>query len=790
MTQFTHLSEQAQEIINLFFNKTILNGKMENQAISLGASLYSLLPDAQPAIVDGLKQHIISLCAFLNDEQISILKSEYKSVLLYCFDTNTEQYLRWSHTIPSHIVELTLKLAKPEKNSTIYMPYAGLGEYIRELEWVNCVGKELSSTNWAISEIIRTLTNNNGHISRMYDPIERRIGNKKHGYIFACPPFFQMDEVVYNLIYFLEHNLEKGGEMYVVVPSSVCYATRGSAGFDLRKVAMDLNVSTSVIALPKNSFYPKSAAETCLIAFKSDGKGQCLFIDFSDQNYTILRDMCGYKTYQLKVDAVIESLTSFDERTMWKGTHADLKSSLSWYPKRYLPIDEENVPTLSPGEKLVKLGDLITMIPTYRLPSKSMKPLIGNRELSDDYLNCTISAMGNFSSEREALHVIKEKCLLVGFIGGKIKVGRMEDVSELHSVALRQEIFPFAVTSEEATEDYILRSLMCDFSRQQANRFATGAVITRISFKDLCEIEIVLPSLEEQNRICYNDAHASIKEADIALQQAYDDFRKDIHMKKHAMGQTVANIENWWGLLETIRLQSNGVIDDSVEVGRIRKFTLKEILDRIHASISKLSTQLNKFDTGYGLAKEELALTEFIEEYISSNTSPLFRYEYNSLQHRLSDDILDIDAESGVATLTGNHIRHKGDPIEYIKFPKAALSTIFDNIVSNACAHGFAGREGVENIIRIEIDSDGTDYIVEISNNGQPLDPAMSTEGVTTYGQTSGDTMTHSGIGGYEVKRLMEEFGDKVEIIADANSDFPIKYRLVFHDTNINSILI
>lgn len=32
-------------------------------------------------------------------------------------------------------------------------------------------------------------------------------------------------------------------------------------------------------------------------------------------------------------------------------------------------------------------------------------------------------------------------------------------------------------------------------------------------------------------KVCYNEAHAGIQEADITLQKIYEDFRKDIHMK-------------------------------------------------------------------------------------------------------------------------------------------------------------------------------------------------------------------------------------------------------------------
>ena len=165
-----------------------------------------------------------------------------------------------------------------------------------------------------------------------------------------------------------------------------------------------------------------------------------------------------------------------------------------------------------------------------------------------------------------------------------------------------------------------------------------------------------------------------------------------------------------------------------------------------------------------------------------------FRYEYNTTDHRSIEDIPEVDFdENQNGQFTGNLALKKGDPIEYIKFPKEALSTIFNNIVSNACAHGFANREDVDNIIKVEIDSEGTDYIVSISNNGKPLVPQMSCSDITIYGQTSGNSNTHFGIGGYEIKKLMEEFGDKLEIISEPENEFTVTYRLIFHDTNIDS---
>ena len=790
MTQFPSLSSAAKNIVNDFRRKIYAKGFFNIPSVILCASLYARSKSVDQKVIDILSQYIIDLTELLSAEQISVLEAEYTSVVNDCISQDCEDIARdpSMQMTPSSVVELCIRIAECKQGSKVFLPYCNLGEFSSHLHGCPSKGYELNLTKWALSQIVNCANKIETQIecSATY----QLNPGEQFDYVFTCPPLGLRREAVDTIIGLLQNGLRRNGEWYAILPLDVCSTNNGGQGFDLRKTLADLKASVCVLSLPKNIFGPYTAISTCLFIIKLDGKGQIILADFSDDNYAVTHNVCGRKSCSLKVDGIIESLAKFDEKVLWQGQYSDLTGYLSLAPNRYLPLSK--MPDLAPGEKIVKFGDLINVVNKTKLSIRTPKPIIGNRELSSDYLNCTLSAREINSSVKETASVIDQECLLVGFIGGKLKVAKLVDVNEGNGVALRSEVFAFTLNSSDVTEDYLLRSLLSDFSREQAVRMSSGVTISRISFEDLSNILITVPSIEEQEKICYNDAHVGIKDAELKLRQVYEDFRKDIHMKKHAMGQTMANLENWWSQLEKIRSQSNGIMDENVQIGRVRKISLKEILDRVHVTISKLSVQLDKFDTGYGCVKEEFALTEFIEEYIKSNVSPLFRYEYNSIQHRLSEDIPDVNADGELPTgvQTGNLVGYKGDPIEYVKFPKGALSIIFDNIISNACAYGFVGREGEDNIVRIEIKTDGTDYIVDVSNNGLPLDSAMSPEDVTIYGRTSGDAADHFGIGGYEVKRLMEEFGDTVKIIADASSDFPITYRLVFHDTNINSVLI
>ena len=260
-------------------------------------------------------------------------------------------------------------------------------------------------------------------------------------------------------------------------------------------------------------------------------------------------------------------------------------------------------------------------------------------------------------------------------------------------------------------------------------------------------------------------------------------------MKKHAIGQTIYNLSNWWKVLQKARKEGHGIVSDDATVGKSQPVLVSEIYNNLQEVITKLQHQINTLDRGNGLVSQNFALTEFIENYISNpaNKSPLFTYIYDNTSHHADQTIpvIDFDESTGKAIVTRDIAIKEGDPIEYVDFAPDALKIIFDNVVSNAACHGFEGRENNLNIIKIELFSDGGNYVITISNNGNPLHEQISHKDVFTYNKSSKNGGTHFGIGGYEIKKLMNEFGGDVEIHSDSQSDFPITYKLVFTKTNI-----
>lgn len=87
--------------------------------------------------------------------------------------------------------------------------------------------------------------------------------------------------------------------------------------------------------------------------------------------------------------------------------------------------------------------------------------------------------------------------------------------------------------------------------------------------------------------------------------------------------------------------------------------------------------------------------------------------------------------------------------------------------------------------------SEGENYIVTISNNGNPLATGYDSENVLTYGVSSKEGHGHYGIGGYEVRKLMREFNGEAELISCPNDEFvsltnsSLRTQVLLHPFNL-----
>jgi hypothetical protein len=274
--------------------------------------------------------------------------------------------------------------------------------------------------------------------------------------------------------------------------------------------------------------------------------------------------------------------------------------------------------------------------------------------------------------------------------------------------------------------------------------------------EDFLSILVAVPAMEEQQRILNLDRQKALAETKEEIKKNFDSYKQDIRMKKHALAQTLRVMKDWWMNLLMARENGNGVIDDTATIGQLRPVAVKDIFGNIDHEMNKLFKQVNSFNMGDTMQVDVFDAKDFIQQYVNHHT-PIFEYQ---------------------CELPKEETR--------IRFPKEAFQIILDNISSNACSHGFKGREKEKNIIRIIAEIKGQDLIIRVDNNGRPMPVGMTAEKVFTYGDTTEEgSDEHGGLGGYQIKDLMTKFGGEVELELNSEADFPVAYKLVFRDVNI-----
>ena len=807
MLQLTNLSVKGRTIVENYLSNSIsvLSENKEN----LVASLYAIMEDANSDVIDILKSYIIDLNSIFSESDYIILQKECTEVIKYCFEKKELDltYVRKNDNhpreIPESLLDLIGKLLVLNSESEIFLPYASMAQFSYKYPDCKYDGFEPTPETWAFSYIYLHCYGIKAELKRTGDLHDVLSKGKQYDCIFSFPPFWggqKAEKVVDDLCYLANQSLKENGTMCCILPLSFCTGSGTWSYF--RNLLFDSSFrnrlfayhpaffSATVIALPRN-LYPSVSVDICLFILKNDNKGEILLVDATSDTFCVRHDACGTKEFVLKPLDVIETITNNDERFVWKGLSTDLVGKSNLLPSRYLM--DQHLPQPKKNEKLMSLRELVEIISIGQNDCSKNYPVIGTKELSSNYLNCDIKSTSLLHKPNRGCGVLKENCLLAAHIFDEFMVGRTVDLSPENGIGLRKSIIPFRLKSNAVSEDFLLRSIMSDFVAIQSDVLSTDDSFKKIEPQDFLDIRIIVPSREEQDRLCKADARQRITAAEDKQKKADDDFRQDIHMKKHAIGQTIFNLNNWWKTLQRARKEGNGIVDDNSVVGKNQKILVKDIYDNIQQVIEQLQQQISKFDRGNGLVTEEIPLTRFIEEYIAKHQSPIFHFEYDKSCHHHIVNFLDVeeiyDENGELLDLKGGH--ECDNIFEIAEFAPEALTIVFDNIVSNACSHGFVGREDSpsENIIRIELSTEGMDHVITISNNGNPVCEGVTEEYVFTYSKSTKNDKNHYGIGGYEIKHLMREFDGDVEFISSPGKDFPVKYKLIFHNTNILRVL-
>ena len=111
-----------------------------------------------------------------------------------------------------------------------------------------------------------------------------------------------------------------------------------------------------------------------------------------------------------------------------------LNEELSFLPARYLAILTENQPAA--GEVVLLVGSVVESVTGEFALRKNSNRVLTFSQLSDNYLTCDINVSDIPTKQNYGGRIITEDCLVVGYINGAIKIGRVSGVSESNPLVL------------------------------------------------------------------------------------------------------------------------------------------------------------------------------------------------------------------------------------------------------------------------------------------------------------------------------------------------------------------
>lgn len=372
--------------------------------------------------------------------------------------------------------------------------------------------------------------------------------------------------------------------------------------------------------------------------------------------------------------------------------------------------------------------------------------------------------------------ILDSSCLV--FPGGKqatndIKVKYFESFPEIMHTNPR---FLFALKVKPEIGRYLEEEFHKPYVKAQITniQFCNAARILREG--DLKLIQVIVPNDPSSfDMLSAKSAIERTSQESELLKQAYaesarkehDEYVKNIHMRKHAIGQILDDLCPAFDMVNDCRIEHNGQLNDDMVVSYRSGQTVKDYFIRIKAALDRIEDMVDSFtdEIRYGEAVD-IDIRQFIKEYSEKHFSENY------------DIILDLNP------IICDYPDFSGELLTSVAFSKNDLTQVFDNILSNAVKYGFVDDKRKDYKIVISVETFNSDVIIRIGNNGNRIPEDFKLEKVFAWKQTTGKG---SGLGGYQVKSIVEHFGGTVDIknYSDDLNGITVEYSIKLKDTSI-----
>lgn len=642
---------------------------------------------------------------------------------------------------PEELTQLMIELLGA-KDGIVYNPYAGSCLFGTALS-TNCrYYAQEPSLDYAIGKINLLLHNRTNAECVQQDPQKNWKGDIGFDYMVSAPPFGVRCDNEYRKVetaYLFRSAYEVRHKAIGVYPSSICFdSLLYSANTSIRSLVE--NDRIEAVILLANKIFPETLIEPVIIIVNNDKmhKHAIRFVDASDCFESNGREN------KLAVDKILSLCNSDGDRSRLVEISEIESNNFKIYPKLYFKKYFE-VPN---GMKVLHLRDVLTPI-RFRKPIGEKGRFLTFATKNNINANGIIKADDLVIRSIDGLHfrLVNEDCLIIRRerrFAAKYLLTNGEDVYML------PQYRPFSVNRYLIDPLYLVSEFSREYFLEQLARYGTGIGGPRISFDELMDLKILVPSHREQQiKRSFDAIERNLETLESQKLAEYknrmDSFILNQRQRKHAVSQVLNEIIPSMDNIESFILDNDTVSKDSV-ISRRFGTTLGTYLATVRKQLDKIASMVDNFTSQEQYGEPEVVRVEnFLKEYCSSKRALNINVVYT---HHSEDE--EIEQE--------------------VKISKKDLTQMLDNLVTNAVKYGVTDEieqkynatdvRRKDFLIRIEtfaIHDEKDPVVIRVSNNGEAVSKSISLDKLFTWGIGRG-----SGIGCWQVKEIAEHFGGSV----------------------------
>lgn len=491
-----------------------------------------------------------------------------------------------------------------------------------------------------------------------------------------------------------------------------CY--RGGRDKELRSELVERGVVDSVIALPSGILYGTSIPTIILVCKKERRQDEPIKFIHAE-NYVIGDRRKRTFDYKRFID-MLES----DARDVVKVPVDEVRQyDYNLNPALYYT----STTNLKVGQRLCRLGDLITLAHGVHIPSSAVQGAVSLRLLSRDFIEILLN---NSKTESRIANRGNMPCrsftdpsakyLIASFIAGESRYGINTDGK---GMVCTSNIRAFKINEDLVTPEYLVYAL--------THHKALSQGITPLT--DCLMLPIVIDSPEVQKELVNKEVQRYNQKAEI---------EREADAKRLGVKQNISDLEH---MLGSIQLRINKIItrlEKATPASANYPHLVKSMKDNVEYMNRVIKYNNARIDAeSFNIIEGNIV--EFISQYVDAWNNYGGEYFELTIENRLQDNV-------------------------EMSFDKSFLTVMLDAILNNAIRHGFHKRKNYTEHNAVQITLSVTEYkgkpylLLSVANNGDPIPDGFTIDDYISRGRYAAST-GRSGLGGHHVYQIAKGHG-------------------------------